>query len=270
MFRTRAIVSFTLAPLAALIIYLGDWIYFLAIALILLGGVREFDKLMRQHDWHPAPLLMGAGVFLLLAAGQLEPAFPNLPITASSLFLILFLFVLRALWQYEKNLNRNVTADLLANMGGVVLLGWLGSHLISMRLLDDQGQWLLLVVAIIWLSDTFAYVVGSQLGRHQLTPRLSPKKSVEGYIGGIVLGTAGAALFKFLFLGLVPWTAVFVLSAALTPLIPAGDLCFSLLKREAGLKDSGRLFPGHGGILDRFDTLLWGAPLAYYLILYLF
>lgn len=262
MFKTRAIVSLTLAPLALLIIYLGGWLLLVTIAALLVVGGFEFSRIMAHHGWPASPWLLGGGTVLLLASAYWPAVFPVSLIFSAAVFAALLL----ALWQYERGATANVTGGLLANFGGIIFLGWLGRHILLLRTLDDDGQWLIMVVAIIWLSDTFAYLIGSRFGRHQLTPRLSPKKSIEGYLAGFALGTAAGVVFKLLFLPALPWTAALILGLVLTPIIPAGDLGFSLLKREAGVKDAGQLFPGHGGVLDRFDTVLWGSTIAYYLI----
>ena len=105
------------------------------------------------------------------------------------------------------------------------------------------------------------------LGRHPLAPRLSPKKTVEGYVGGIVAGT-GIALVIAAILGL-PFLLAGIAGLAVSVLGVFGDLSISMLKREAGLKDSGRVFPGHGGALDRTDSLIWAIAVVYYLVVFL-
>ncbi len=134
----------------------------------------------------------------------------------------------------------------------------------------DAGTGLaLFVVIVIWMCDIGAFVTGVTLGRHKLAPRLSPKKSVEGCIGGFVWAVAGSAAFKVLGDSTGLWyTLVWPASHAAALLIALvgqiGDLAESALKRDAGVKDSGRIFPGHGGMLDRFDSLVFALPVAYY------
>jgi phosphatidate cytidylyltransferase len=115
-----------------------------------------------------------------------------------------------------------------------------------------------------WAADGTAFLVGRSIGRHKFSPRLSPKKTVEGYVGGIVFGTLITAIAASLIgMDLVP---VIILALVISVVTPAGDLAISLLKREAGVKDSGHFLPGHGGALDRVDTILWSVTIAYYLI----
>lgn len=117
----------------------------------------------------------------------------------------------------------------------------------------------LFLFIVIWTYDTFAYFIGSLIGKHKLFERLSPKKTWEGMIGGMLITTA---LMAFVFPLLIPLPLVFILAGTILIIIAAtyGDLFESLLKRKAGIKDSGTIFPGHGGVLDRFDSVFFAAP----------
>jgi phosphatidate cytidylyltransferase len=132
----------------------------------------------------------------------------------------------------------------------------------------NQGfdyQVALFLFAIIWLNDTGAYISGILLGKHKLFPRISPKKSWEGLIGGLVISLAAAWLIHPLVPG-IPSSMIWVLTPAAIIAGTFGDLAESTWKRAAGVKDSGKIMPGHGGILDRFDSLLFAAPVVYLLI----
>ena len=143
---------------------------------------------------------------------------------------------------------------LLRAVPGVIVVSGIGQ--------GDRGAWLMLFVAVcVWTVDTFAYFVGRWCGRHKLAPQLSPGKTIEGSIGGL-LGAVlvGAAFGRWIHLPLVHGIAVGTLAGVMGQV---GDLFESALKRELGIKDFGRFLPGHGGALDRFDSLLFVAPLAY-------
>jgi phosphatidate cytidylyltransferase len=126
----------------------------------------------------------------------------------------------------------------------------------------------ILLLAIVMGSDALAFFVGHALGRRRLAPRLSPAKTVEGALGGLAGGVLGALAVRGLGLPLLPLPHAVGLGALAAALGIVGDLVESLLKRWAGVKDSGALFPGHGGMLDRLDSLLFGAPVLYYYFLY--
>ncbi|HET6922809.1 MAG TPA: phosphatidate cytidylyltransferase [Anaeromyxobacteraceae bacterium] len=150
---------------------------------------------------------------------------------------------------------------------GVVALAWLycgllTSTLVGLRLHFGFG-WVIMAFVVTWANDTFAYFAGRLFGRHKLLERVSPKKTWEGFAGGVLGSLAGALVVRALLLGQVPPWAALAVAAGGAALGPLGDLAESMLKRAAGVKDSGRLIPGHGGLLDRIDALLFVAPWVY-------
>ncbi len=152
---------------------------------------------------------------------------------------------------------------------GVLYVAGLGTHVALMRGLDHGVFWIFVTLAATWLNDTGAYFAGHKWGRHRLAPAISPGKTWEGWVGGILGSAAGVYALWYLLPN--PFTAQQL--AVLIPLAaifgPLGDLSESLLKRSTGFKDSGHVIPGHGGMLDRIDALLFVAPLFYYYALYL-
>jgi phosphatidate cytidylyltransferase len=150
---------------------------------------------------------------------------------------------------------------------GVVALAWLYcgllvSTVLVLRLRFGFG-WVILAFVATWANDTFAYFAGRFFGRHKLWERVSPNKTWEGFAGGTLGSVAGALAVRALLLGSVPPWAMLIVGTGAAVLGPLGDLAESMLKRAAGVKDSGRLIPGHGGLLDRVDALLFVAPWAY-------
>jgi len=147
--------------------------------------------------------------------------------------------------------------NLASPPGAVPAAGWIGAALVAWP------------IAVTWIGDTAAYFCGRRFGRHKLSPRISPNKTVEGAVAGFVGSVATGAFFGWIIFG--EWlgtgpgvTACAVGAALIAPAAQAGDLAESLFKREAGVKDSGSLFPGHGGVLDRFDSLFLALPVAYF------
>lgn len=154
---------------------------------------------------------------------------------------------------------------------GIVYLGVFPSFVSLIRSIDSENgfYYLLTFLSVIWLSDTFAYLIGKSLGRHRLYERISPKKTIEGSIGGIIGGLAGIWIMAFFFhrrpsLLFLILVGIFVNLAG-----QIGDLFESMFKREAGVKDSGDIIPGHGGVLDRVDAIIFSAPLMYIFVRYL-
>jgi phosphatidate cytidylyltransferase len=269
MFWQRALIALTLGPLALYLVYLGGWFYFVPITLILLLAAYEYAQMMRHMGLNTAFWLLAPAVLLQLVVGQ----WPDLPLFGPALLLSLLAFMTYALWLYEKRKSETAPMDWMAMMGGLLLFGWVGSHFLRLRGVETSPwQWTILALVATWSADSGAYLVGKFiagkgfLGRHQLSPRLSPNKTVEGYIGGILFG----ALITLIFAAILqmPWLPVLLLSLLASVISPLGDLGISLLKRVARVKDSGAVFGVHGGALDRIDSVLWSMAMAYYLVLF--
>lgn len=137
------------------------------------------------------------------------------------------------------------------------------SHLYLIRGLDRGISWAFLTFILVWATDTFAYLIGRALGRHLLAPQVSPKKTVEGSVGGLLFCVL-SGLLAWKVIGGAPWGSYLVLSLLVGISAQIGDLFESALKRSVNVKDSGNLIPGHGGILDRFDSILFVTPMVYY------
>lgn len=263
MFVQRALTTITVGPLALWLIYKGEWFYFVPLSLIIGLATMEYASLMRALGWRlPLWILMPA-VLVQLIAGQ----WPALNLYAPALAASIFISTLYVLWLYERRVSHSVPGHWVALLAGVLLLGWIGGHFFRLRGLGEMAmQWTMLAMISTWLADSAAYLVGSRFGRRKLAPRLSPNKTVEGYVAGIVLGTVLTGVLA-LFLRL-PMTVAVLLGVLISVISPAGDLGISLLKREAGVKDSGTMIPGHGGALDRIDSLVWSVTIAYYLVIF--
>ena len=264
MFAQRALTTVTIGPLALWLIYRGELFYFIPLTLIIVLATLEYVKLMGALGWRLPLWILLPAVLVQLVAGQ----WPTLNLFAPALAVSIFVSTLYVLWLYERRVDRSVPGDWVALLAGILLLGWVGGHFFRLRGLGALAmQWTMLTMISTWVADSAAYLIGSRYGRRKLAPRLSPNKSVEGYVAGVVLGTViTGALALFLRL---PVGAAIVLGLLISVISPAGDLGISLLKREAGVKDSGTMIPGHGGALDRIDSLVWSVTMAYYLVLFI-
>jgi len=147
---------------------------------------------------------------------------------------------------------------------GAAYVGGLMGFLIAVRMWNGGEDFLMMLLIIIWAGDSFAYFAGKSFGRHKLSPAVSPNKTWEGAIAGFVFGIVAAVLCKFTFIPGIQLVHAIGLGAVVGISGQIGDLCESIVKRAAKVKDSGGMIPGHGGMLDRVDSLLFGAPAMYY------
>lgn len=246
------------AILAALL--LGHpWLVVALLALALGVGLFEYLALLRARGIRPfagVGLLLAAALFLDVVAPGGSPV-PIAPLAA----LVLLGATLARGGDFE-----SVTAA-AATLLGALYLGALGGTMAALRVQEpvaDGGMRLVLLFTILFSADTVAFFVGNAVGRRRLAPAISPGKSVEGALGGLLGGVAGALAVRAIGLPDLSLAHAAGLGLLVTASGIAGDLVESLLKRWAGVKDSGALLPGHGGMLDRLDSLLFGAPVLYY------
>ncbi|MCD5390768.1 phosphatidate cytidylyltransferase [candidate division NPL-UPA2 bacterium] len=265
--RNRLIVAIIFIPIFIILIRLGGWPFLILIAAISLAGLFEFYQLVRNKIRPLLPLGMVAGLVLLLSIFyEHGTLWPSSIIVAS----ILTSF----LWQ----MGRKDPGLAIANCGVTILgllyvIGLLG-YLISLRKLENGESLVLSVWFITWIGDSGAFAIGRPWGRHKLFPRISPNKTIEGAVGG-VLSAMLASLIAYFALRAIfkidpfPLCHALPLGFALGIIGILGDLSESLLKRSVELKDSGGKVPGHGGILDTFDSLLFTAPVMYYYAIFI-
>jgi phosphatidate cytidylyltransferase len=268
--RQRLLVTIFLLPTGIAIIYFGGPIYVALISLIMALAAWEFVKLFRSGGFQPASSLVVGGVLVLVVARAVN-GFESAPWMLS---LLVILAMTYHLYKFERGRDQAAT-DFCVSLGGILYLGWLGAYLISLRDLPNGIWWVMLVLPSVWLADSGAYFIGRSLGRHKLSPRLSPKKTWEGYIGGVVVGVLGTALMAALWqirIGsemLNPWQGA-LMGLVIAIITPLGDLGESMIKRQVNVKDSSNLIPGHGGALDRIDSWLWGATIGFHLLTWFF
>lgn len=262
----RLIVIGILVPIGVLFALAGGWVLTLFVAASLAYAAWEYWHMFSVGGYHPsAPILIGGVAGLVITRHVFH--FLN-----SDLFFSVVILMAMAVQivNYEKG-HSTTAVDFNITLGGILYLGWLGSYVISLRALPDGFWWLLLVLPSIWFADGGAYLIGSQFGRHKLNKRVSPNKSWEGYVGGIIsaaLGTMLLALLWNLFSPAITPVKGLLIGIIISSIAPLGDLGESMLKRNFGLKDTSHLLPGHGGIMDRIDSWLWAAPIGYYLIIW--
>ncbi len=264
-------------PLLFYLFYVGGIPFLLLVLIIIFLGLREFYNIMEakgfRANWKTGVL---GGVALGVAA------------YFGGSYLLYLALTLSILAVFFVQLSRGDFFEAISGISttilGVVYVGWLLGHAILMRniacdsgikeyaegvqrLRDAGFFYLFFVVSCTFLNDTGAYFIGRWFGRRSLSSKISPGKTVEGTIGGIASSMLTAAIANLIFGSPLEYTWALLIGAVIGVSGVAGDLTESLIKREANVKDSGGILPGHGGILDRFDSLLFTIPVSYYLLI---
>jgi phosphatidate cytidylyltransferase len=284
----RLLSASVLIPAVIWAIYAGGLVYLAVVIGFVLIGQREVYGLVEDKGAHP---LVGFG----LAAGAGLPVIAYIGNEYHATLLMTATLLAVMVLQLGKARVTEAMVSMSGTFFGVFYVGWLLSHAIPLRNFDQvvdskfgvgavilskvdplTGAFLMIfTLAVVILCDAGAYFAGRAYGRHKLAPKVSPKKTVEGTIGGILTAVIGGAIAKLVFdvfwpeasaiMGWVP-LVVFAVVVAVAGVI--GDLVESLLKRDAKVKDAGSLLPGMGGILDRIDSALLGIPIMYYMLLF--
>lgn len=255
----RWISGLVLAPaLILFLLFAPPWLYLLFFLGVISVGLKEYYALAlpavsSREKW--------TGILLawLFPLSLFSPD-PRCFLFAAA-FLLLFLLI-GGIFQAEEFSQR--VEKIGRHLLGFLYISFLVSHFILLGKLESGRLLALFVLVSTYFGDTTAFYVGRGWGRRKLAPRISPGKTVEGAWGAVAGSAAGALLAKFLFLDQLPWFHALPLGAAIGLLGQLGDLWESLLKRSAHVKDSGALIPGHGGLLDRVDSVLFAVPLVYY------
>lgn len=257
-------------PLAVAVVYAGGWILALLIAAIVVAGSLEFYRMAEHRQARP---LIAAGLPLAVAFVLVAAANPQAGPVSFGLVITIATLVVTALAIWTRGVEGQPLLSISTTLTGAVYTGGLLSFGLFLRHLPGvegaiHGTALVFApVLLTWTSDTFAFFVGRRWGRTKLIPRVSPGKTVQGAIGAVVGSVLVAIAYTRVLEDFTTYRptmfegAIFGLAISIVAQI--GDLVESLLKRDAGVKDSGKLLPGHGGALDRFDSLLFTLPLAY-------
>ncbi len=281
---TRILVGLVGIPAVIFIILQGGWLFFLFVQLIAVLALKELYDLAERKSSHPIRALGFAWCLLLGAYIFCENAFAP----ATSGFVLNALLTLFVLTVLSVELWRNKPSPLLnsaATVFGVFYIALFMESLLELRLLftqpsvvaamssassgaenhaDSWGATLVMCLfAGIWICDSAAFFAGKAFGKHKLFPRVSPNKSWEGAVVGFLMSGVGFAALAHYFLPFLPIVHAVILGGLIGIVGQIGDLVESLLKRDAGVKDSSHIIPGHGGVFDRFDSVLFVAPVVY-------
>jgi phosphatidate cytidylyltransferase len=265
MFKTRLFSSIILLAVTIAVVVLGGYFLFAALFIISLIGMMELYRVVKLHKTLPGYLGYAAGItyytLLFFDLGQHR-----------IMLFILFLLLLMVI--YVLGFPKYKTEQVAIAYFGLFYVSIMLSYIYQVRMLEGGALLVWLIFIGAWGSDTCAYCVGILIGKHKVAPKLSPKKSLEGCIAGVI----GAAMIGFIYATMFqneitvvknPQLAFTIIGAASSVISQIGDLAASAIKRNHDTKDYGNLIPGHGGILDRFDSIIFTAPIVYYLLQFL-
>jgi phosphatidate cytidylyltransferase len=238
--------------------YLGGAVLAGAVLLMAMLASREYQRMIVVAGHSPLRFLQyGLTAFLVIGVASLSPDV--------TLGVFVLIFVSSLVWQITRvGEGQEPYVEWALTLAGAVYLGWLPAHFIILRALPGGLNWMLLTLAGAWSCDSIAYLFGKAFGKHAFFPDVSPRKTREGAAAGWVGGTLVVTLLGLVLGSPIVWAAGLGMVASLATI--CGDLAESLIKRQMGVKDSGGLVPGHGGMLDRIDSLLLAVVLVYYYV----
>jgi len=276
----RIWVALILVPLTVYIYLYGDK-SFMVFTVVLIGiGIYEMYQMMESNGIivnKAVGITFGGAIPLALYSSvssnkNLLGKYigSNIDMSRGTLVIILGIFVLMFIRIYQ-NKVKGSSSYIGYSMLGLIYVGFLFSHIVPIKYMLNGSKWLMTIQILVWISDTFAYLVGVKFGRKIFSRGLceiSPKKSIEGSLGSIISTVIAMLLIKTLLFKDLNISGIHLI---IVPVLVAivgqiGDLAESVFKREFGVKDSGKLLGGHGGILDRYDSLIWVFPIMYYYI----
>ena len=260
---SRIITALIAAPVVIACVWYGNLPFLLLTLGLALFSIIEFYGMMQKRGFQPAYYvgIFCTFFFIIFAFFALkknwEPAHSAILTGAVTVTLISGLFLRRP---------RHTIVDVAVTLLGMIYVGWFFSYLLFIRSLTLHGAYLFFLVLSIWANDIAAYLVGGAIGRRRLNAQISPKKTVEGSLAGFLVSVIAGLIFSY-FIGMLAWQAA-ILGAIVSVLAQASDLVESMIKRDVGVKDSGGMVPGHGGVLDRMDSFILTAPVMYYYVVW--
>lgn len=271
--KTRVISGIFLIAISLVVFIVGGPLVGLVAMLLSLCGVFEMCRVYKIEKHTPAVVayIWTVLYYITLIFGDFTiDGFPLLRLTLPIMITFLLAILVVYVFKFPKYHDREIMAAFMSFFYVSVML----SYLYKLRVVTNGFYYIVLVYICSWGADTLAYFTGVLFGKHKMSPKLSPKKSVEGLIGGIVGSGLLGLLYAFLFQDKfdvkfnIYVTMFIVCSLGAIPSV-IGDLAASAIKRNNDVKDYGKLIPGHGGVLDRFDSMIFTAPVLYYLILFM-
>ncbi len=274
MTKERVLSALVLVPIIFVVIWFGEpytwhfYFYSILVAAVAALGALEFNGMLGLSPRHPLTLLGLISVLLFVLVAHFRGGYEApLPYTAP---LLTFAVVFSLIWLIFRSPGGNAAMNWAWTLAGILYLGWMLSHFIPLRGLDGGRDWVLFAVFATFAADTAAFFVGRAWGRHSLASATSPGKTWEGTMGGFLGAIAASLILAAILPGIsIPYWQVAILGALIGIFALLGDLGESMLKRSAKVKDSGKLIPGHGGLLDRLDSIVFTVVVVYYYVIWL-
>jgi len=262
MISTRVLTSIVLVPVLFAVVWLMPPAYFAGLVIIAAAiGQYELYAMARVRGITPLTILgIVLGALIVLTVYR-----PILPYRGGPYFWItLCVFAVIVARLFARRPVEGAIEDIAVTLFGIIYVALLFAFQVAIHAGPPGKKWLAFLYLVIWASDTGAYYVGTAFGKHRLYEKISPKKSIEGLMGGVLASVLVAILCKLWLVPLLGIIEAAALGAVLALAGTVGDLAESLIKRSAGVKDSGTIIPGHGGILDRMDSILFAAPVLFF------
>ncbi len=263
MLKKRVITALVGLPLLIPVIWFGEPWFTILVAIWGILAAFEFYRMVAASK--VSPLTYFGLIWTLLFI--LSPHFDYAPLTP---LLLTSAVILSLIWLLLRRQKEGAFTGWMWTIGGILYIGWLLSYFVVLRGLDDGRNWAFLALFTTFASDTAAFFTGRAIGKHKLAPHISPDKTREGTIGGLL----GAIIVSLLFILPTPlslplnWWQTILLGLLVSIFGQLGDLVESLFKRNMGVKDSGEVRPGHGGILDRMDSVVFAGVVVYYYVVW--
>jgi len=258
MLLQRILTALVGIPIVLLCIYYGGISFFLMFFAVITFAVSEYFNICKKYN----PLNILGTILAILFYLSL---YFNFYVQE---FIIVSVFVIFLVYMFRNKIN-NISSEIAVTCFGTFFIPWTLYHMVLIRDIPDYGmKYIIFLFVNIWLLDTGAYFIGKKFGKHKLAKNISPKKTIEGAVAGVLTSIIVSVICKFIFMqNIITVTEAVVFAVIIAFIGQFSDLAESVFKRDCDIKDSGNILPGHGGMLDRFDSYLFAAPFFYYLII---
>jgi phosphatidate cytidylyltransferase len=259
MLRHRILTAVIGLPLLIAIIWFGEpWFTILIVVMATLGS-WEFYRMAGQLKLQPITYFGMAWVLLIVLS-------PHCPYAATIPFLITSAIVISLIWLLFRSQREQAFTNWAWTIAGILYIGWMLSYWVELRSLEVGKELVFWAMFTTFTSDTSAFFVGKAWGKHALAPSISPSKTWEGAVGGLLASIIASLILRTIFQLPFSYWQIALLGCVISLFAQLGDLVESLLKRNTGVKDAGKIIPGHGGILDRIDSLIFTGVIVYYCV----